>query len=159
MEEIIKKWILNSLKDLFECDDINLIDRELKEECINHRLAVYLERNKPEEYCGYYIDLEYNKNCNSEKAIIYLNVPKYIRPDILIHKRLEDINDNLVAFECKKGYLNKNDKIKLRGLKKDGYNYRVCIGISYQPNKDYFLLYSDVNNFKKPKHIKKYGLL
>lgn len=156
MNEIIKSWIEQSLRDLFRSNDNRLIERKLKEECINHRFAFYLERNRPDQYAEYYIDLEYDKNASEKKSISLNGVPKYIRPDILIHRRTDNIHDNLIALECKKGYLTPNDKNKLKGLKGNGYNYQICLGISYQPLKEYFLIYKHENRFKNPSHIGKY---
>lgn len=155
MNDIIKEWIETSLRDLFTSNDLELINRELKEECINHRLAFYLEKNKPPQYSHYYIDLEYNKNAAYEKSIDINGITKFIRPDILVHKRTDDIHDNLIAFECKKRYLNANDKEKLISLLGNGYNYQVCLGVSYQPLKEYFLIYKQNNLFRKPIQIKK----
>lgn len=153
MEAIIKQWIEISLGELFNSNDIQLIDRKLKEECINHRLAFYLERNKPNIYSAYYVDLEYNKNNRDEKSIQFQGAKKFIRPDIIIHLRNDDITDNLIAFECKKLHLNSNDKAKLKGLLGNGYNYKVCLGISYQPNRNYFLVYESNRGFNKPRQI------
>ena len=155
MNAIIKNWLKKSLRELFNSSDIELINRKLKEECINHRLAYYLEKYKPQQYSAYYVDLEYNKNNIDEKAVLVQGVPKHIRPDILIHRRTEDVHDNLIAFECKKAYLNANDKAKLRGLLCNGYNYQICLGISYQPNKDIFLIYENDREFNNPRHVGK----
>ena len=155
MEAIVKKWIEKSLFDLFHSNDTELIDRKLKEECINHRLAYYLEKNRPEQFSLYYIDLEYDKKNLVNKYISYKGEKKHIRPDIVIHRRTSSLSDNLIAFECKKNYLNINDKLKLISLLGNEYNYQACIGLSYQPNKPYFLIYEGVNEFQKPIRIMK----
>lgn len=74
------------------------------------------------------LDSEYNKNKGQLKTT--KNLPKGIRPDLLIHKR--DTNDaNMLAIEFK-GHWNKdrkNDIQKLKDLtsKQDGYNYLLGV--------------------------------
>jgi len=87
----IKTLIEKALKELIR-RDIGLIHRKAREECIDHRLACYLEQFLSEYKCGieYNVDLEYNKNYNDPKKIIIdenKNI-KAIRPDIIIHKRV-----------------------------------------------------------------------
>jgi hypothetical protein len=154
MRPDIQNWIEQSLRDLFE-NDTSLIDRKLKEECINHRFAVYLGKNRPSQYSQYYVDLEYDKNAYNAKEIEVSGSRIRIRPDILIHRRMDDIADNLVAFECKKSYLSKNDKEKLRGLLGNSFNYQVCLGISYLPGDHDFLIYRQGNSFGRPKRCNK----
>ena len=80
-------WVIKSLRKLLE-KDINLIRRKVKEECINHRLATYLEEFSPKEYSHAIVDLEYNKNYDKDKAIEGSDGKIHkIRPDIIIHKR------------------------------------------------------------------------
>jgi hypothetical protein len=155
MEHNLKIWIEESLLEFFSSNDNSLIDRKLKEECINHRLAYYIEKRKPEAFSGYYIDVEYNKNGYDQKTLKIDNEIKTIRPDILIHKRIDNILDNLLAIECKIGYLNKHDKNKLRGLLGTGFKYQEAIGLSYQSNRDYYLLYIKERDYNNPIRIKK----
>jgi hypothetical protein len=119
MQPVIQNWIEQSLRNLF-ANEASLIDRKLKEECINHRFAVYLEKHKPQEYTDYVVDLEYDKDFSNSKQISINGVPTSIRPDILIHQRENNSNGNLIAFECKKHYLTVHDKQKLRGLLGNG---------------------------------------
>ena len=84
MNDIIKEWLEISLKSLF-LQDKELIDRKLKEECINHRLAYYLEKYKPEAYANYFVDIEYDKNGNDRKALKADGSSQFIRLDILVH--------------------------------------------------------------------------
>ena len=133
------KLIIDAIKSLIKNDE-NLIERKLKEECINHRLALYLEQ-LINNSLNLSVDLEYDKNLENSKVICSkLNSKIKIRPDILIHQRNSNAN-NLIAIECKKGYLNKHDFHKLIELGKSPYKYTLPIGISYQPEKNYLLLY------------------
>ncbi|MBU4141458.1 hypothetical protein KKE99_01135 [Patescibacteria group bacterium] len=134
----IKTLIERSLKKLVERDR-RLIHRKVREECINHRLACYLEQFLNEEsnvLRSYEVDLEYDKNYNELKKIIIdeYNNAKAIRPDIIVHKR-ETNEDNLIAFEIKKGYTNKHDLKKIKGLLRSPYNYAYGCLISYLPTK------------------------
>jgi len=125
-----------SLKNLIENDN-ELIDRNLKEESINHKLAMYLEKyiteskiNILESFPKLSVDIEYNKN--NEKCKYAINSNKRMIPDILIHERKTNDN-NLVAIECKKIHLNKEDKEKLKNYKKEPYFYEHSIAIEYKP--------------------------
>jgi len=129
----IKTLIEEALKELIRRDK-DLIHRKVREECINHRLACYLEQFLSEYKCGieYNVDLEYNKNYNAPKRIN----TKAIRPDITIHKR-ENNDNNLIVFEIKKNYTDRHDLEKIRGLFRSPYNYKYGCLISYLPEKEY----------------------
>lgn len=136
----IKTLIERVLKELIR-RDIGLIHRKVREECINHRLACYLEQFLSEYKCRKYsVDLEYNKNYNDPKRIqIDDKNTKAIRPDIIIHDR-ENNDNNLIAFEIKKNYTErtlKHDSKKIRGLFRSPYNYKYGCLISYLPEKKY----------------------
>lgn len=138
----IKTLIEKSLKELIR-RDAGIIHRKVKEECINHRLACYLEQFlneflNAESPTSYNVDLEYNKNCNDPKKIIIdenKNV-KAIRPDIIIHERGNNDN-NLIAFEIKKNYTDRHDLKKIKSLLRSPYNYKYGCLISYLPTKPY----------------------
>lgn len=140
-ESKIKKIINDSLQVLLEKDD-GLIKKKVREEYINHKLACYFEQllNKASHLC-YDVDLEYNKNYRDPKKIIIdeNNNVKAIRPDIIVHKR--DTNTyNLIVFEIKKGYTNKYDLAKIKGLLKSPYSYKYGCLVSYLPNRNYILV-------------------
>ncbi len=121
--------------------DNSLIQRRLNEVCLNHKLANYLEFGVKHilKLKWVDVDLEYDKNYKDKKFIQTKHGKRAIRPDILIHKR-EDNSKNLFALECKKGYLNKNDREKLSILLQYPYDYSLTCGISYLPDKDYMLV-------------------
>lgn len=130
------KLSLNNLVDY----DLELIDRRVKEEAINHRFAFYFEtllrRNFQNRLLSF--DLEYNKNYFDEKEIIDENGERIrFRPDFIVHRRMSN-NNNLVVFELKKGYPNKKDKRTIRGVLNDPFNYRFSVLLSYLPGKKYF---------------------
>ena len=153
----IKTLIERSLKKLVERDE-GLIHRKVKEECINHRLACYLEQFLNEESnvdLSYEVDLEYNKNYNEPKKIIIneYNNAKTIRPDIIVHER-ETNKHNLIAFEIKKGYTGGYDLEKIRALLKSPYNYNYGCLISYLPDKSYILVKLLSNLSEEPEIMK-----
>jgi hypothetical protein len=92
LKELLRICILN----IFYKDSL-LLDRAVREECINHRLAFYIETNFSliiHDDMLYSVDIEYNKNVSrSEKEIELDNglvIP--IRPDIIIHQRQDNIH-------------------------------------------------------------------
>ncbi|MGI6317347.1 MAG: hypothetical protein ACOX1J_01180 [Dethiobacteria bacterium] len=135
----IKKIIEKSLKKLVKQDG-DLIHRKVKEECINHKLACYIEQFLNEEldsHLNYEVDVEYNKNYyNPKKIIDENNNLKSIRPDIIVHKRNTN-KHNLIAFEIKKDYSGRRDLEKIMGLQRSPYNYDYGCLISYLPSKKY----------------------
>ncbi len=120
--------------------DSELIKREVHEECINHRFAIYLEKEFQNIMMkeGLSLDIEYNKNGINPKT--YGSKDKKFRPDIIIHERNSNSN-NYVVIEAKKNRLSKSDKEKLINCKLEPYNYKVALGIEYGVGKDYFNLY------------------
>ncbi|WP_426711179.1 hypothetical protein [Cetobacterium sp. SF1] len=117
-----------------------MIKREVHEECINHRFAIYLEnefkyiiKNR-----NLSVDVEYNKNGKSPK--IYGSEDKKFRPDIIIHERNSNRN-NYIVIEAKKSKLSKSDKEKLINCKNKPYNYDIALGLEYGVRKNYFTLY------------------
>ena len=142
--------ICTSLEKLIANDKV-LITKRVKEECINHCLAKYIEQNihMIPSSTLLSVDLEYDKSYADPKAMQFSDgIRRPIRPDIIVHQR--DSNDNNKIFiECKKPYLNHGDKEKLITSKESPYNYSFAIGICYLPEKEYMLLHvvNDENCF------------
>lgn len=118
--------IYHGLKAIYY-NDMLLLKRMPKEDCINHRLAFYFETffgDIIHDDMYYSVDLEYDKNINESSKEIqdYDNNTISIRPDIIIHKR-EDNQNNLLAVEAKYNRLNLKDFTKLRKLLRPPYNY------------------------------------
>jgi hypothetical protein len=108
-------------------NDRFLIENNVREEAVSHRLAVYLER----AFLGFDVDCEYNKaedlpkklltepdfSCNkmldesqqraARQSWVRSNSSKNgngLRPDIIVHQRGRSaVSDNLLVAECKKG--------------------------------------------------------
>jgi len=136
--QLVKEIINCSLKQLV-FNDNHLLKNKLKEECLNHKLANYIEHNIKVENVNinYDIDIEYDKNLDLTKKIFNDEGKEIaIRPDILVHKR--DSNDyNLIAIEAKKQYSTQHDIKKIMKLLKHPYNYSFGFIISYLPRKSY----------------------
>lgn len=158
LEGIENSLIIPALEKLIE-KDIKLINLEPWEECINHRLAVYLEQIlRTLDVFSYHVDMEYDKRLDGEKDICVDGEKINIRPDILIHERGE-MDNNLLVIEAKKGYPLKHDLDKIRGLMDADYHYDFGCTISYLPDADrieYVLYYkSDGQLFWKRGSIRK----
>lgn len=132
----LQQSVLNALKQLVK-NDSDLIETQPKEECINHKLAIYLERSLQEKGLldGIDVDIEYNKYKDDEKES---SNGRNIRPDILVHERRSGNRNNLIVIEAKKNYNNKSDTYKVIDLM-DSVNFKYQVGalISYLPKGKY----------------------
>lgn len=132
----LQESIIQALKMLIKTDS-DLIETQPKEESINHKLAQYLEAVLKEKnllgHCC--VDIEYNKYKEGEKKG---SNGRYIRPDIISHKRKSGNEYNLIVMEAKKNYDNQGDREKVINLV-DSPNYRYSVGavISYFPKRMY----------------------
>lgn len=139
--EQIRQLIETSLLEIYYRDP-ELLERRVREECINHRLAFYFETlfsNIIHDDMLYVVDLEYNKNLGvNDKAIEINGEIVSIRPDVTIHKRIDN-GDNLLAVEAKLHSLTRHDRNKLEGLLLPPFNYDFTAGIIYHPDRSYFV--------------------
>ena len=124
----IENKIKKALNSLYK-NDYFLLENNLNERSITHKLAEYLQH----EFPGWHVDCEYNRFIDLVKK---LNLPTYtinlndleaktIYPDIIIHHR--NTNDNLIVIEVKKSnsQLNRNfDENKLIAFTKGPYFYQ-----------------------------------
>lgn len=142
-EANIVEIIIRSLKELYFNDKL-LLELKVKEECINHRLAVYIEKNYPFVFADdpfFHVDVEYDKLGieRKEMKFKYDEAPHEIRPDIVLHLRGNQ-RGNILAIEAKKGAISRHDINKLEGFLKPPFNYRFAIGLSYCKNSKYFVM-------------------
>jgi ABC-type branched-subunit amino acid transport system substrate-binding protein len=132
----LHKCIFQALRMLIEADE-DLIRTQPKEECINHKLAQYLETVlKKRNLLGTCsVDIEYNKYKADAKKIAN---GRNIRPDIIAHERKSGNASNLIVIEAKKNYDNSGDRQKVKELM-DSQDYQYSAGavISYFPRKPY----------------------
>lgn len=128
--------IIEALKKLIKSDQI-LIETQPKEECINHKLAQYLEevlkKRKLLGVCT--VDVEYDKYQKDEKKILD---GRNIRPDAIVHERKSGSSNNLIVIEAKKEYGREEDIVKVEDLVDNpAYKYKVGAVISYLPRQKY----------------------
>ena len=151
-EEIEEK--VNLALDIFYVKDKYLIDNDIHERSMTHKLANYLE----ELFNGYDVDCEYNKNTTESKKIYDVEhkiqeIKKdteyeykdsiAVFPDIIIHKRGNKLK-NLLVIEVKKDNAIKNNKskleeidiLKLKAYTSKDLNYRYGIYINLKNSRE-----------------------
>jgi len=110
----------------------NDTEQKLHEVCINHRLAVYIEKNLNDE--NYFVDIEYNKNNYAPKILQTDNCQKEVRPDIIVHTRTKDTNyhKSYLIIESKKDKDSEKDEEKIKAfIKSTDYSYKFGCKIIY----------------------------
>ncbi len=116
-------------------DDARLLNRELHETTINHRLAFYIENNiQNTEFNDYNVDIEYNRYYGNLKILNTIRGQLSVRPDILVHSRINNQVEvqHLLVIEAKKGDISLHDINKIKGFISDpNYNYLFGLTISY----------------------------
>jgi hypothetical protein len=130
-----EECVLEALKWLVQTDG-DLIETQPKEECINHKLAQYLEAILQQERLlgGCCVDIEYNKYKEDEKKT---SDGRNIRPDIIAHERRSGNRNNLIVIEAKKGYDVEKDRHNVTDLVNNiKYQYSVGAVISYLSTKN-----------------------
>ena len=135
-QERIFQALTQALEWLVQYDG-DLIDAQPKEECINHKLAQYLEQALREKDLldGCCVDMEYDKYKEDKKKT---SNGRHIRPDIIAHQRESGNRNNLIVIEAKKGYAISEDKNKVTHLVSNSdYQYAVGALISYLPKRPY----------------------
>jgi hypothetical protein len=124
----------------FHAQDSDLFrGKHVKEECVNHRVALHVQEAllmgtceelndlRQEIYSGRVkVDVEYDKALDQGKIID----GKPSRPDLLIHHRGDNSN-NYAFIELKKGYRKKRDIEKCKGAKKSPYDYKNVLIIEF----------------------------
>ncbi len=136
--EIIQK--VQSAKAKFLQWDSDLLEINVNERTMTHKLAEYLQQ----EFVGWNVDCEYNRNINDEK---WLPQPpegtvgrefwqdsdaKTVFPDIIVHQRRT--NTNILVIEAKKSSNRDRgawDETKLRAFKNPPYNYLASLFVKF----------------------------
>lgn len=113
-------------------DDEMLFRNTLGENCLNHRLGLYL--NRYFEKGAITVDLEYNRHLEEGK---FYTEDKRAIVDIVIHQRGFDAS-NICAIECKKSRTSKTDKAKINSFISKRFNYQFGAIVVY--NKRLFTL-------------------
>lgn len=137
-QQDVHRRISQALETLHAKDQY-LLDHDVHERTIAHRLAIYLEH----EFAGWHVDCEYNRNLGDVKHIAVLlqncarkHAPRErecaesrVYPDIIVHCRGNN-DQNLLVIELKKApHCTACDKIKLRHYKTE-LHYRFALSLS-----------------------------
>jgi hypothetical protein len=113
--------------------DTYLLQVDVAERTITHRLAIYVEQAFP----GWDVDCEYNRDGHDPKMIEFgsgddAEQGSRVFPDVIVHKR--GTADNLLVFEVKKSSNpepDERDFAKLRGYCQQlGYRHGVFVRLS-----------------------------
>lgn len=144
-DEEIKEGLFVALDQLFK-NDVFLLENNVHERSVSHKLAEYLQQFFP----SYHVDCEYNRHgintkilprkCNGKNK-------EKVFPDIVIHHRGYD--DNLLVIEIKpkkSTAVDKCDKAKLvEFTKSDGeYKYQLGLFVGFDHlNKPQIVWYKD----------------
>ena len=92
----------------FIINDKSLIDRNLCERCLMHKIAEHLQIVINEKINGYYVDCEFNRIENNPKSFNRTennrknSDRKRIFTDIIIHGRDDNKENNKICIELKK---------------------------------------------------------
>ncbi len=148
-KEKVKKLINKALGYLYK-NDYFLIEEDVNERSISHKLAEYLHELFPE----YHVDCEYNRVGRKEIDQEIINKKLDIRiegvqtndteaktvyPDIIVHRR--NTKHNLLIIEVKK-----NAGRKVSEVKKD---YKKLLGFIKEDNSDFKYKYAAFINLQK----------
>lgn len=116
-------------------EDAKLLNLELHETSINHRLAFYLELNiQKTDLKNHKVDIEYNRYYGGKKVVDTIEGKLSVRPDIIIHTRRkrEVLPQHYLVIEAKKFQITTHDINKVKGFIKDlKYQYLFGLTISY----------------------------
>jgi hypothetical protein len=137
--EEVRARVESAIHKLWQ-DDLDLIDRNVNERSITHRLAIYVEEAFSE--WEYHCDCEYNRNYSGPKRLKDLKPddtdPTSTYPDIVLHKRRSN-EENLLVIEVKKTDSPKGtsfDKEKLQAFTSDEQQYKYRWGLFLRINRD-----------------------
>jgi hypothetical protein len=131
----IREKVNIALKILFKID-ADLLDIDVNERSISHKLAEYLQDQFPD----WNVDCEYNKKGNATKKLIGIqecgeNIrTDRVYPDIIVHQRKKE--NNLLVIEIKKNTNKYNpicdqEKLKLFTYEKGEYHYSLGLFIKF----------------------------
>ncbi len=149
-EQILIKKITIAINNFINNESF-LLENDLNERTITHKLAIYIEK----EFSDYDVDCEYNKiwdyNIDEKftpkelilpKKKITLNDTKgsIVYPDIIVHKRWDRNNKNLLIIELKKNkYANKIFTYKPKKITHKEFDLMKIVAYMDELNYQYWL--------------------
>ena len=117
----------------FYARETHILEKDVGERALTHRLAVYLEKQFP----GWEVDCDYNRlgerTLRMPRGTIIStddDIGKSVYPDIVVHQR--EIPNNLLAVEVRKATNHQppeHDQHKLRGLTDPHLWFAYRIGV------------------------------
>jgi hypothetical protein len=130
-------------------EDRTLLDRDVNERSVSHKLAEYLQRS----FRHWHVDCEYNRNHDMTKRLKWSREEEPVNsrkastvyPDIIVHRR--DTDDNLLVVEIKKvenssPQSDERDRDKLRAFVGRPYDYQhglfLKLSASEEPRLEWF---------------------
>jgi hypothetical protein len=123
-DEKIAEALIQATIQLFS-DDLDLLMNSTHERTICCRLARYLEPHFP----GLKVDTEYNRDGGAPKRLPHNEGDdSRVFPDIVVHKRGQNSDNNLLVIEVKIGRnaASENDMRKLRKMKEQ-FSYKHAL--------------------------------
>jgi hypothetical protein len=134
--EILKQTINSTLENVYQ-NDYDLIERGGMEQSLSFRFGLYFSTiiKDLDWLKSHNIDLEYNKNGLNPKRTP--RRPNGVRPDLILHKRGENIN-NVLVVEFK-GWWNgdrESDLVKLEDFVNQDGEYKYGLGVFIEFNKE-----------------------
>jgi hypothetical protein len=113
----------------FYKNDMILVSKRTREECLSHRLAYHLQVSVSKPYPELVVDCEYDKFGDNDKTVGKAG----IRPDILFHLRGYQTRNMLVVEVKKKSHPSKWDDKKLKWLtsQKGKYHYKLGLFVGF----------------------------
>ena len=126
-----------AFEQLYQNDKELLQNRTLHEDCINHRLAYYIERYLEHYDEKYKVDVQFNRNGENKKELPdnIKNKSGCIRPDIVVHTRMKNLENkcqNYIVIEAKISKDSEEDKdVVKRFIESKKYQYKVGVTINY----------------------------
>ncbi len=139
-EQAVKDKVRNAIKHLLQRDRF-LLEKDVNERSISHRLALYLQSEFGDEWD---VDCEYNRDHDIKKELTMLPRPietddttaTTVFPDIIVHRRGTHDN-NLLVIEMKKSTnLQKRaknfDLDKLHAFRQERYHYQYALYLQFK---------------------------
>ena len=124
--------VVTALREFYACET-HLLEKDLGERTLTHRLAVHLEQHFP----GWNVDCDYNRLGERTLRLPHGTIVstddhfgKSVYPDIVVHQR--EIPNNLLAIEVRKDSNHQppeHDQHKLRGLTDPHLWFAYRIGV------------------------------
>jgi hypothetical protein len=124
--------VVNAIREFYQHETF-LLEKDLGERTLTHRLAVYLER----EFADWEVDCDYNRLGERLLKLPHGSIistddglGKSIFPDIVVHRRA--VPENLLAVEVRKETNHQpveHDEHKLRGLTDPHVWFAYRIGV------------------------------